>query len=32
VIVDYLEALRACVDEVRGVTTDDRSTNYATLE
>ena len=32
VIGDYLEALRASVDEVRGTTTDDRSTNYATLE
>jgi glutamate/tyrosine decarboxylase-like PLP-dependent enzyme len=32
VIGDYLEALRASVDEVRGSTTDDRSTNYATLE
>ena len=32
VIGDYLEALQAAVDEVRGTTTDDRSTNYATLE
>ena len=32
VIDDYLQALRACVDEVAGTTTDDRSTNYATLE
>ena len=28
----YLEALRASVDEVRGKRTDDRTTNYATLE
>jgi sphinganine-1-phosphate aldolase len=32
VIDDYLVALRECVAEVRGSTTDDRSTNYATLE
>ncbi len=32
VIDQYLEALRSCVDEIRGATTDDRSTNYATLE
>lgn len=32
VIDDYLAALAASVDEVRGATTDDRSTNYATLE
>ncbi|MFN3258444.1 MAG: pyridoxal phosphate-dependent decarboxylase family protein [Ilumatobacter sp.] len=32
VIDDYLVDLRACVDEVRGHTTDDRSTTYATLE
>ncbi|MDH4171228.1 MAG: aminotransferase class V-fold PLP-dependent enzyme [Acidimicrobiia bacterium] len=32
VIDEYLVALRASVDEVRGATTDDRSTNYATLE
>jgi len=32
VMDDYLEALRASVDEVRGTSTDDRSTNYATLE
>jgi sphinganine-1-phosphate aldolase len=32
VIDDYLEALRSCVAEVRGRSTDDRSTNYATLE
>ncbi len=32
VIDEYLVALRASVDEVRGTTTDDRSTNYATLE
>ncbi len=31
-IDDYLETLASCVAEVRGVTTDDRSTNYATLE
>lgn len=29
---DYLEALATCIDEVRGQSTDDRSTNYATLE
>ena len=32
VIERYIEALRSCVDEIRGVTADDRSTNYATLE
>jgi glutamate/tyrosine decarboxylase-like PLP-dependent enzyme len=32
VIDDYLEALRAAVEEVRGTSTGDRSTNYATLE
>lgn len=32
VIDDYLDALAACVAEVRGQRTDDRSTNYATLE
>ncbi|MEQ8842186.1 MAG: aminotransferase class V-fold PLP-dependent enzyme [Acidimicrobiales bacterium] len=32
VIGDYLDALRESVAEVRGTTTDDRSTNYATLE
>jgi len=32
VMDDYLEALRASADEVRGTSTDDRSTNYATLE
>ena len=32
VIEQYLVALRSCVDEIRGITTDDRSTNYATLE
>ncbi len=32
VIDDYLEALAASVEEVRGQSTDDRSTNYATLE
>ena len=32
VIDDYLEALRTCVDDVRGQSADDRSTNYATLE
>lgn len=32
VMGDYLEALAECVAEVRGTTTDDRSTNYATLE
>lgn len=32
VMDEYLEALRASVDEVRGSSTDDRSTNYATLE
>ena len=32
VIGEYLAALQASVDEVRGTTTDDRSTNYATLE
>ncbi len=32
VIEDYLEALAASVAEVRGTSTDDRSTNYATLE
>lgn len=32
VIGDYLEALEAAVADVRGTSTDDRSTNYATLE
>lgn len=32
VIDEYLDALRASVDEVRGTTAEDRSTNYATLE
>ena len=32
VIDRYLEDLAACVTEVRGSSTDDRSTNYATLE
>jgi glutamate/tyrosine decarboxylase-like PLP-dependent enzyme len=32
VIGEFLEALRASADEVRGSTTDDRSTNYATME
>lgn len=32
VIDDYLEALETCVAEVRGASSDDRSTNYATLE
>ena len=32
VIDQYLETLQACVSEVRGHHTDDRSTNYATLE
>ncbi len=32
VIEEYLEALAASVAEVRGRRTDDRSTNYATLE
>lgn len=32
VIDDFLAALRASADEVRGSTADDRSTNYATLE
>ncbi len=32
VVDEYLSALRDSVDEVRGSTTDDRSTNYATLE
>jgi glutamate/tyrosine decarboxylase-like PLP-dependent enzyme len=32
VMDDYLEALAACVAQVRGTTTEDRSTNYATLE
>ena len=32
VIDEYLADLRACVAEVTGVTVDDRSTNYATLE
>ena len=32
VVDEYLDALRASVDEVRGTSTDDRSTNYATLE
>lgn len=32
VIEQYLADLAACVDEVRGQRTDDRATNYATLE
>jgi glutamate/tyrosine decarboxylase-like PLP-dependent enzyme len=32
VIDEYLTDLAECVDEVRGSTTDDRSTNYAALE
>ncbi|MEO7573474.1 MAG: aminotransferase class V-fold PLP-dependent enzyme [Acidimicrobiales bacterium] len=32
VIDDYLDDLATCVAAVRGVTSDDRSTNYATLE
>ncbi len=32
VIDDYLDALDACVTNVRGTSADDRSTNYATLE
>ena len=32
VIDDYLRDLAACVEEVAGIRTDDRSTNYATLE
>lgn len=32
VIEEYLADLRACVDEVAGARSDDRSTNYATLE
>lgn len=32
VIEEYLDALSACVAEVRGARSDDRSTNYATLE
>lgn len=32
VIENYLEDLTACVAAVRGVTNEDRSTNYATLE
>ncbi len=32
VIDDYLQALKRCVAAVRGVTSDDRSTSYATLE
>ena len=32
VIGEYLDALRDSVEEVRGTGTDDRSTNYATLE
>lgn len=32
VIDDYLADLAECVTEVRGVRTDDRATNYATLE
>lgn len=32
VIDDYLAALAECVAEVRGTRSDDRSTNYATLE
>ena len=32
VIDQYLSDLAECVAEVRGTSTDDRSTNYATLE
>jgi hypothetical protein len=32
VIDDYLADLRTCVDEISGRRTEDRSTNYATLE
>ena len=32
VIDDYLKALADSIDAVRGMRTDDRSTNYATLE
>ncbi|MET1000386.1 MAG: aminotransferase class V-fold PLP-dependent enzyme [Acidimicrobiia bacterium] len=32
VIGDFVDDLRACVDEVGAARTDDRSTNYATLE
>jgi glutamate/tyrosine decarboxylase-like PLP-dependent enzyme len=32
VIDDYLDDLRACVDEVRGARADDRSTRYAGME
>jgi sphinganine-1-phosphate aldolase len=32
VIEDYLRDLQLCVDEVGSIRTDDRSTNYATLE
>ena len=32
VVDEYLDALAACVAEIRGTRTDDRSTNYATLE
>ncbi|MEZ5343771.1 MAG: aminotransferase class V-fold PLP-dependent enzyme [Acidimicrobiales bacterium] len=32
VVDDYLDALRASVDEVRGTTADDRSTVYSTLD
>ena len=32
VIDDYLETLSTCVRQIRGTRTDDRSTNYATLE
>jgi glutamate/tyrosine decarboxylase-like PLP-dependent enzyme len=32
VIDDYLTELRACLDEVRGTATDDRSTTYSTVE
>jgi hypothetical protein len=32
VMDDYLAALEGSVEEVRGTSTDDRSTNYATLE
>ena len=32
VLDEYLETLAACVAEIRGTTTDDRSTSYATLE
>ena len=32
VIDDYLTDLAACVDEVRGSTTDDRDTSYSTVD